>query len=269
MKPCFDPLQVFKTSKTPAGLYARQKWLGESNTVRWENDFKATVDILLNNQGKDGSWKESEVETINRLFGLHLTLREPNDEIEKALNWLLDKIDLQKSDVRACCKDNKINEKLEGLPFIHSNRQIFFISATLFLSSIFKRQEDPFVMDCYQRISSVDQVNSIIRTDPASLYNVLRALVVHPVYSDEKFISPFVLYFSNMQTSSGDWGPGMPFYKVLNALAHLDFPLASIQIEKAFSRLYDTQNKDGTWGDDEPEWNTFLAVHALKNKGGF
>jgi hypothetical protein len=45
--------------------------------------------------------------------------------------------------------------------------------------------------------------------------------------------------------------------------------LESILIDKAFSSIYDTQNKDGTWGDDEPEWNTFLAVHALKNKGGF
>jgi hypothetical protein len=70
MKLRFNPLQVFKTSKTPAGLYARQKWMGESNTGRWEKDFKATVDILLKNQGKDGSWKESEVETINRLSGI-------------------------------------------------------------------------------------------------------------------------------------------------------------------------------------------------------
>jgi hypothetical protein len=269
MKLRFNPLQVFKTSKTPAGLYARQKWLGESNTSRWEKDFKATLNILLKNQGKDGSWKESGVETINRLFGLHLTLREPNNEIERALNWLSGKIDLQKANVKACCKECKIHEKLEGLPFIGSNSQIFFISATLFLSSIFKRQENPFVMDCYHWISSVDQVNSIIRTDPASSYNVLRALVVHPVYSDEKFTSPFALYFSNMQTSSGDWGPNLPFYKVLNALAHLDSPLASIQIKKAFANLYKTQNEDGTWGDDEPEWNTFLAVHALKNKGGF
>jgi len=269
VKPRFNPLQVFKASKTPAGLYARQKWLGESNNSRWEKDYKATVNILLENQCSDGSWKESEVETINRLFSLHLTLREPNDEIERALNWLLDKIDLQKPDVLACCKENKINEKLKGLPFIHSNSQIFFISATLFLSSIFKRQEDPFVMDCYHWISSTDQVNLIIRSDPASSYNILRALVVHPVYSDENFISPFVLFFSNMQTSSGDWGPGLPFHKVLNALAHLEFPLAGIQIDKAFSRLYDTQNEDGTWGDDEPEWNTFLAVHALKNKGAF
>jgi len=27
------------------------------------------------------------------------------------------------------------------------------------------------------------------------------------------------------------------------------------------------QNTDGTWGRSEPEWNTFLAIHALKNKG--
>jgi hypothetical protein len=269
MKPRINPLQVFKNRKTPAGLYARQKWLGESVTSQWKNDFREIIQGLFKDQNKNGSWKESQVETIHKLFGLHLTLREPNDEIDRALNWLLGKIDLQKAQLQASGKEDKINEQLEGLPFIHNNRQIFLLSATLFLASIFKRQEDSFVMDCYQRISSANQVNNIIRTDPASSYNIFRALVVNPNYSAEKFTLPFVSYYSYIQTSSGDWGSSMPFYQILNALAHLDFSMVDLQLEKAFTRLYNIQNEDGTWGDDEPEWNTFLVVHALKNKGVF
>jgi hypothetical protein len=45
--------------------------------------------------------------------------------------------------------------------------------------------------------------------------------------------------------------------------------LAEEQLEKAFRRLFKSQNADGTWDETEPEWNTFLAVHALKNKGLF
>lgn len=47
---------------------------------------------------------------------------------------------------------------------------------------------------------------------------------------------------------------------------HLNLPLADRQLEKAFSLLVHTQNEDGTWGDIEREWNTFLVVHAMKNK---
>jgi hypothetical protein len=49
--------------------------------------------------------------------------------------------------------------------------------------------------------------------------------------------------------------------------AHLDFPLAESQLERAFKRIYENQNLDGTWSRSEPEWNTFLTIHALKNKG--
>jgi hypothetical protein len=39
------------------------------------------------------------------------------------------------------------------------------------------------------------------------------------------------------------------------------------QLENAFVLLLKNQNIDGTWSKSEPEWNTFLAIHALKNKG--
>ena len=89
------------------------------------------------------------------------------------------------------------------------------------------------------------------------------------MYSKDPATSIFVKYLADGQTELGDWGDGLPFYQVLNALAHLDFPLAETQTEKAFERLYETQNADGTWDVTEPEWNTFLSVHALKNKGLF
>ena len=64
----FNPLQVFKASTTPAGLYARRNWLGESNTRTWKNDFHNTLLILMKDQKRDGSWNGSEIETITRLF---------------------------------------------------------------------------------------------------------------------------------------------------------------------------------------------------------
>jgi hypothetical protein len=65
----------------------------------------------------------------------------------------------------------------------------------------------------------------------------------------------------------GTWGHNLPFYQTLNALAHLELDQAEKQLEKTFVLLFEKQNSDGTWSHDEPEWNTFLAIHALKNKG--
>ena len=72
---------------------------------------------------------------------------------------------------------------------------------------------------------------------------------------------------AGLQTDSGGWGDDLSFYQTLNALAHLDLPQAESQLERAFERLYENQNRDGTWSRSEPEWNTFLAIHAIKNKG--
>jgi len=43
----FDPFKCFKGSRTPSGLYARQKWLGEAETPEWKNDFQVQVEALL------------------------------------------------------------------------------------------------------------------------------------------------------------------------------------------------------------------------------
>ena len=156
-----DPYQVFRFSRTPAGLYARQKWLGEADSSQWKTDFEETVDVLLSDQSPDGSWHHETAATIN----------------------------------------------------------------------------------------------------------IFRALVVHPVFAKDKATELALDYHADLQKNDGAWGDDLSFYQTLNALAHLDLSHAETQLERAFERLYETQNRDGTWSRSEPEWNTFLAIHALKNKG--
>lgn len=62
MKLSFDPYMVFKSSKTPPGLYAHQKWLAESHDREWQKDFEETVEKLFTDQAHDGSWGETEAE---------------------------------------------------------------------------------------------------------------------------------------------------------------------------------------------------------------
>jgi hypothetical protein len=92
-------------------------------------------------------------------------------------------------------------------------------------------------------------------------------MVVHPVFAKDKATALAVEYLAGLQTDDGGWGDELSFYQTLNALAHLDFPQAESQLEKAFEQLWETQNSDGSWTRSEPEWHTFLVIHALKNKG--
>lgn len=80
-----NPLEIFKASKTPAGIYARKKWLDEAETSSFQNDFKETVATLMTGQSANGSWFQSPVETVRSLFGLHLTVRDRTEYVDKAM----------------------------------------------------------------------------------------------------------------------------------------------------------------------------------------
>jgi hypothetical protein len=103
--------------------------------------------------------------------------------------------------------------------------------------------------------------------DRASSHNIFRAMVVHSVFAKDKATAMAAEHLADLQADTGSWVNDLPFYQTLNALAHLDLHQVETQLEKAFELLLETQNSDGTWSQSEPEWNTFLAIHALKNKG--
>ena len=111
--------------------------------------------------------------------------------------------------------------------------------------------------------------NGSVKNFPAvgSMIFAFRAMVVHPVHSKSEMTLKLVDWYASRQTNRGDWGPNIPFYQALNALAHLDLSEVDEQLDRAFARLAKEQHPDGTWGDSEKEWNGFLAVHALRRKG--
>jgi hypothetical protein len=153
MKLHYDPYQVFRSSKTPAGLYARQKWLGEAGTPDWQHDFQGTVAALQMGQMPDGSWRHASQPTIERLFGLHLTVRSPNHEIEAALDWLIEKMSLTRNDIQVYSGGDASSDPLAGLPFVMSRPSMFLTGATLFLASIFGRAQNPDILSRYRQLS--------------------------------------------------------------------------------------------------------------------
>jgi len=259
-----DPYAVFRSSTTPAGLYARQKWLGESSTPQWKEDFAAAVTELVRGQSEDGLWRKSAIETIHRLFGLHLTVRSPDPRIDKGLDALLGIALAAPVETQT---DRLAADRLPGLPFTPGSRAAILVPATLFLGSIFGRSAAPDIMALYERAVHLVDHGIDNREKTSWRHNLLRALVVHPQYADHPETRRIVAWLADRQTRQGDWGPDIPFYQALNALAHLDTPAAERQTQRAIDHLCARQHADGSWGTSQRQWCTFLAVHALRNRG--
>ena len=260
----FDSLQIFKTGKSPAGLYARKKWLDESETSAWQDDFKETVSSLMANQSTDGSWFQSPVETIRRLFGLHLTVRERTVDIDKAMRWLIR--ETFNNNLSEALDSRFPAEAFRELPFIKAQDHLTMICATLFLACVFQLENDKQVVDHYQLLTRwLDNhaEHADVWTDKS---NILRAMIVHPVYANDSATLKLVDDLAEKQEPSGQWSPPIPFFLTVNALAHLQSESAHLQWLKAFPLLSASQQKDGSWGDQDAQWNTFLVVHALRNK---
>ena len=259
-----EPFGVFRSSATPAGLYARKKWMGTSTTARWTADYRSTVAKLYAGQAADGLWRGSGLETVRRLFGLHLTVRHPDPSIDNGLDALLDIALASESEVHS---DHVPPELLRGLPFSQGPRFAILVPATLFLCAIFGRSDTPEVLALYNRtVTSMDRGHGS-QEKHSQWHNLLRALVVHEQYADHHSTLRLVAWLAERQTRQGDWGPDIPFYQALNALAHLNTQGANRQTKRAFKYLFATQNGDGTWGATQRQWCTFLAVHARRSKG--
>jgi hypothetical protein len=269
----YDPLQVFVNSKTPAGLYARQKWRHEESKKRWASDFNETVKALRADQLLNGSWNNSELNTIQRLFSLHLTVREPDDSIQRGIDWLLSYIkpprfpmSFQPGINRVC--NHKINEieggLLNGLPFTKGCLRHLTICAVLFLANCFGRGEERRITEFYDSISREIEAKNGCWCSVYCTSNVMRAFVTHTRYSRSKAAAMMVNYLGQHQLPSGRWIGRTPFYMTFNALAHLNSVKAKRQCMAATENVLKTQNKDGSWGRTQKEWNTFLVVHALK-----
>jgi hypothetical protein len=260
------PLQIFKASKTPAGLYARQKWLGEPAASKWQDDFHETVLSLMKGQSEEGSWNDSHLETVRRLFGLHLTVRERTEEIDKALGWLITRIlshDLldPPEPVKALAAG-----AFRALPFTPGQPHLSLVCAILFLVTVFQRRSEPAVVAHYRLLSRWVHQNRGNTNAWPELSNALRALIVHPDYARDPATVALVDDLGEIQDPSGCWPDPIPFFQTVNAIAHLRLDSAHRQWVKVLTVLLNTQNVDGSWGDEDREWNTFLVVHALKNK---
>lgn len=263
----YNPLKVFEGSKTPAALYARQKWMQQAETEDFVKDFKETVENLLSEQDNNGSWDDSILKTVQRLFGLHLTMRQKNLQIEKAIEWLLSqRVFLDKRDSCSTISKRVLSGELHNLPFFAGCFDHFAQSAILFLASIFDYESDRRVIKAYEILHSISVEGEGRRCNWSCSNNFTRAFIVHPQYNECKAVRFFIARLAEVQNEDGGLPSKLPFYQIVNLLGHMNFEQSDAIFLKAFLRLQREQNKDGSWGRTQKEWNTFLVTHAIKRK---
>jgi len=171
----YNPFDIFTSSTTPAGLYARRNWLHEQTAATLKADFQETVIGLLSSQASDGSWDHSVVKTVHRLFGLHLTVRAQSEPINKALDWLLDQTLATFPRRRVVSGEHLTRGALRGQPFTGGCSGFFMTGATLFLASIFGRENDSAILEIYRRLNLLNLRNKGRWCGWSCSNNILRA----------------------------------------------------------------------------------------------
>lgn len=263
-----DPLLIFLNSKTPTGLYARQRWLEQGDAESWKVDFNQTVYELFLGQKMNGSWEDSPLLTIRRLFGLHLTVRNRNKQIEEAIEWLFSQYIFSKEKEPLVRRSAFVPASdLQNLPFSRGCYDHFMTCAILFLASLFGYAYDERVLRTYDKLENNGKGKKEKWCNWSCSNNFLRACIVHPEYKDCERVRFFVSALQKVQKNGGLWPAPIPFYQTVNALGHLDTEQSDDILIRAFRKLRENQNKEGTWGRTDKEWKTFLIVHAIKRKG--
>jgi hypothetical protein len=262
----FDPLQIFKESKTPVGLHARANWLGQADSGSWQNDRSQTVASLIDSLAPDGPWRQSFMETIRLLHSLWLAAPDKAVSAGQPLDWLMQNV--LTHHLPEALDEELPPDAFRLLPFVKTNDPLTLVCATLFLASVYGRVGEEVVLDHYQLIARwLDDHEDEEREDfAADKSNILRALCVHPVYAGEAASIKLVAWLAQSQKESGLWPKPIPFFVTLNTLSRLNSETAHRLWLRAIPLLETTQRKDGTWGLHDHEWNTFLVVEALKNK---
>ena len=263
----YNPLTILISGKTPSALYARQKWLQQHETIKWENDFHETVRSLLSGQLANGSWDNSIIHTIHKLFGLHLTVRHKNVQIEKGLDWLLSQKAFSEERRISLEQSERVSiQNLHSLPFSSGCFDHFVKGASLFLATIFGLENDSRVVRTYEMLYNMGEARKGRWCTWSCSNNILRAFVVHPQYAKSSVIRMYIEKLVKIQKTDGAWIKQTPFYQTVNALGHLNFKQSDTSLKRAFVYLKENQNKDGTWGRTQKEWNTFLVLHAMARK---
>lgn len=272
-----DPLRPFRRRTTPHALYVRRVILGDDQAARRVEECRLRTDIYLG-QRDDGSWNNSVVATIDRLFLLYMLGDHASTQMRKAVDWLLEN---GSEPYRHTCgdgarydglffrmsdRDRKQLQKRRGLITSPGCSGLTKTSAALFFAAHCGLGEDPRVQRALQTLVKVAEQRGLWCSVQCSS-NILRAFFAHSGYGDTRVVHKAVDLIEKMQEPDGDWRGASFFYHMFNVMAHSRSPNAVRQIERAIPRLIRSQNANGTWGRMHSDLLSLLVLDGLHRQG--
>lgn len=273
----YDPLAHFLRQSTPHALYVRRVVLQQNTAARRTAERRLRATFLLE-QRENGSWGNSVIKTIDRLFLLYLLGDEGSDEAQKGTRWLLE--DGQEP-MRHTCGDGVSYDHLffrlsrsesralvahRGLVTTPGCAGFIKTGAALYFASVFGLAEEERVERAMQTLVKVAQQRGLWCSVSCSI-NILRAFLAHPRYAGAAVAREAVEILEREQTRTGSWRGAQLFYHTFNTLAHSTSRSAVRQVSNCLERLQRTQNSSGTWGRRHADLASLLVVDGLRRHG--
>ena len=278
MKLKASPYKVFEKSKTPYAIYARKHWMGESSKSL-KDLTDSLLESILKKQNPNGSWHDSVVKTVEYLYILSLLAPRRTRAGGGAVDWLLEKSE------PLVVRISGDGSPYTGLPFkvghedvrqIYTRRDLpfhqgcsgfFKTGAALYFSGVFDRADDERVAVAFKSLDKALQIRGGKWCNVACSGNILRGYVAHPRKRNSSQTKEALRYMEQIQTRAGGWKGTPFFYQAFNTIAQSNLPSARRQVKRAVERIARSQNRDGTWGRSDPEFNTFMVLDALHRQG--
>ena len=265
-----DPFNYVAKLESPIGVYLRKEVFKKASNA--DVMLKKKLDErIAQGQSTNGSWDQLFVHTANNLWNLALLGYNAEDaSVRQGLEWLLS---IQRHEYHGYpgffCSDNQKDASTMRSTFYGEfgpGCTIFYQTAyAVHLFHIFGFDENKQVQ---RAVNSYLQFWRPTWCSAWCTINVLRMLIEHPLSKESKQSEDGVKYLARRQTKTGAW-KGFPFYHTLHALSRSSNELAKKQVKKALPSALKRQNKDGSWGRQQPETETFLVLDALRNTGAF
>jgi len=253
---------------SPIGVYLRREIFRKESKAD-ATLKKVTYQKAVAEQSDDGSWDQLFVKTANNLWDLALLGYNAQDSsVQKGLEWLLS---IQKHSYHGYpgffCSSNRKDPSIMRSTLYGEfgpGCTIFYQTTyAIHLLHLFGLGQDKRVETT---VKSYLQFWKPTWCGAWCTINVLRVLVEHALSKESTPVKNGFKHLAKLQTKTGAW-KGLPFYHTCHALSRAEATLAKEQLRKALPSVVRRQNADGSWGREEKETATFLALDALRNMG--
>lgn len=264
-------------SEHPASVYARRHWLGERSRS-FRAHVNEQIDARMGLQKRDGSFG-SIAATIEHLFSLYLLGAKTGPEIQKALDFLLErgKAVLMRSIktppgrrnlfLFVPRKEKALLAKLTEIPLCPGDSGLLKTSAAILNAGLFGEYRRPEIRRALAGVEAMLGSPGGPTFSLSNQVNLLISCTSHKNPTAHRLARLLVYNLSEAQEANGRWKQPARLLPTAWGLSRVKSRQAKKTLIKAIPALLRAQNKDGSWGRKQVELQSWMATAVLKKAG--